>query len=583
MIAALLERHGLRTGCFTSPHLLSYRERIRIGERDIAPERFAAAIARTVAAAELVDRTAAEPGDAVTQFELLTAAALCEFARAGVDVAVLEAGLGGRYDATNIVDSRVAVLTNVGLEHTRYLGPTVRAHRDREARRRAAGRDAGRRRRASTRRRWRWRGRRSPSAARRSSHGSSRDSTSSCARGGGYQARNFATAVAAARAFLGRDLDAGDGRVGGRRRRSCPGRFEVHDGRPVTRLRRRPQRRRHRGADRRRCPRSSRGRRLVAVVSILDDKDAGGDAAAAARALRRGRLHRLLEPARAAGGDARLARRPARRRRARSRPSRTARSRSRASSPGPDGVVLATGSIYLIADLLRPEGAPRRLDAVSGRRRPVAAADDRGRGDRRRARDPRLRRPRLPVRPAFPVGAARYTRRKDACTTRLFRDLEQRREPRHQPVRAVPDHHLAVAAVLDARRRQAADRRPGAAAVRDRVLAVPVRRHDRLHDRAPARVPRGHPRARARDAGLGGAARAALLPRLPELRPRGREGLPDLPDLPQPPARAVRELPAAARDVLERVPVLRDAGRRQLAPPRRRRQAVAGEAPPEYS
>ncbi len=125
MVAALLERHGLRTGCFTSPHLLSYRERIRIAERDIAPERFAGAMARVVTAAEPVDRTAAERGDTVTQFELLTAAALCEFATAGVDVAVLEAGLGGRFDATNIVDSRVAVLTNVGLEHTRYLGPTV--------------------------------------------------------------------------------------------------------------------------------------------------------------------------------------------------------------------------------------------------------------------------------------------------------------------------------------------------------------------------------------------------------------------------------------------------------------------------
>ena len=125
MIAALLERCGLRTGCFTSPHLLTYRERIQIGERDIAPEPFAAAIARTVHAAELVDRTASPAGDVVTQFELLTAAALCEFEAAGVDVAVLEAGLGGRYDATNVVDSRVAVLTNVGLEHTRYLGPTV--------------------------------------------------------------------------------------------------------------------------------------------------------------------------------------------------------------------------------------------------------------------------------------------------------------------------------------------------------------------------------------------------------------------------------------------------------------------------
>ena len=76
MIAALLEREGLRTGCFTSPHLLSYRERIRVRDSEIAPERFAAAVARTIHAAELVDRTASPPGDAVTQFEMLTAAAL---------------------------------------------------------------------------------------------------------------------------------------------------------------------------------------------------------------------------------------------------------------------------------------------------------------------------------------------------------------------------------------------------------------------------------------------------------------------------------------------------------------------------
>src|ERR1700728_2339346 len=68
MTAALLERHGLRSGCFTSPHLLSYRERIRVGERDVAPERFAAHVARTVHAAELVDRSQTDPADRVTQF-----------------------------------------------------------------------------------------------------------------------------------------------------------------------------------------------------------------------------------------------------------------------------------------------------------------------------------------------------------------------------------------------------------------------------------------------------------------------------------------------------------------------------------
>lgn len=124
MIAAILERHGLRTGCYLSPHLMSYSERVQIGERDIETHAFAAAIAQAAWAAERVNRTLAED-DHVTQFELLTAAALWELARRGAEVVVIEAGLGGRYDATNVIDSEVAVLTNVGLEHTRWLGPTL--------------------------------------------------------------------------------------------------------------------------------------------------------------------------------------------------------------------------------------------------------------------------------------------------------------------------------------------------------------------------------------------------------------------------------------------------------------------------
>jgi dihydrofolate synthase/folylpolyglutamate synthase len=124
MIAAILERHGLRTGCYLSPHLVSYSERVQIAERDIETHAFAAAIAQAAWAAERVNRTLAE-GDHVTQFELLTAAAFWELARRGAQVVVVEAGLGGRYDSTNVVDSAVAVLTNVGLEHTRWLGPTL--------------------------------------------------------------------------------------------------------------------------------------------------------------------------------------------------------------------------------------------------------------------------------------------------------------------------------------------------------------------------------------------------------------------------------------------------------------------------
>ncbi len=125
MAAAILERHGLRTGAYTSPHLTSYTERVQVSERDIETDAFAAAVARAAWAAERVNRTLAED-DHVTQFELLTAAALWVMAERGVEVAVIEAGLGGRYDATNVLASRVSVLTNVGLEHTRWLGPTVR-------------------------------------------------------------------------------------------------------------------------------------------------------------------------------------------------------------------------------------------------------------------------------------------------------------------------------------------------------------------------------------------------------------------------------------------------------------------------
>ncbi len=124
MIAAILERHGVRTGVYTSPHLVSYRERLRIGGRDTDAQAFAAAIGRAVWAAERVDRTLAGE-DHVTQFELLTAAALSEMAEREVEVAVVEAGLGGRYDATSVVVAPLTVLTNVALEHTRWLGPTL--------------------------------------------------------------------------------------------------------------------------------------------------------------------------------------------------------------------------------------------------------------------------------------------------------------------------------------------------------------------------------------------------------------------------------------------------------------------------
>jgi dihydrofolate synthase/folylpolyglutamate synthase len=124
MTAAILQEHGLRIGAYTSPHLRSYSERVLIDGHELDPGAFAEAIARASWAADRVNRTLAED-DHVTQFELLTAAALWQMAREDVQVAVIEAGLGGRYDATSVIDAPITVLTNVGLEHTRWLGPTI--------------------------------------------------------------------------------------------------------------------------------------------------------------------------------------------------------------------------------------------------------------------------------------------------------------------------------------------------------------------------------------------------------------------------------------------------------------------------
>ncbi len=114
-IEALLAAEGLRVGAYLSPHVTGWGERIRVDGREADVER---ALGRVRAAAEEVG---------ATQFEVLTAAALMEFAEAGVDVAVVEAGLGGRLDATNVLDAPVVVLTNVALEHTEHLGDSREA------------------------------------------------------------------------------------------------------------------------------------------------------------------------------------------------------------------------------------------------------------------------------------------------------------------------------------------------------------------------------------------------------------------------------------------------------------------------
>ncbi len=118
MIAALLRAQGLRVGLYVSPHLVKYPERIEIDGRIVSDEAFAHGIEAALDAA-------ARAGVQATEFELLTAAALWLFAQEGVDWAVLECGLGGRWDATSVVNPQVAVITGVALEHIAILGDTI--------------------------------------------------------------------------------------------------------------------------------------------------------------------------------------------------------------------------------------------------------------------------------------------------------------------------------------------------------------------------------------------------------------------------------------------------------------------------
>jgi dihydrofolate synthase/folylpolyglutamate synthase len=120
-LASIASSAGLRTGLYTSPHLIAVTERIRVGREDIAPEDLDAALGEVFAAA---DRSPAVP---LTYFEALTAAALATFAREELDLAVLEVGLGGRHDATNVAAPGLSLVTSIGYDHMADLGPTLDA------------------------------------------------------------------------------------------------------------------------------------------------------------------------------------------------------------------------------------------------------------------------------------------------------------------------------------------------------------------------------------------------------------------------------------------------------------------------
>jgi dihydrofolate synthase / folylpolyglutamate synthase len=337
--AAMLEAHGVRSGCYLSPHLETFAERIRVGCADLTPRSFSAVVERVAEAAAKVER-GLEPDDRVTQFELLTAAAFTAFADAGVEVAVVEAGLGGRYDATNVLTAPVCVLTSVGLEHTRWLGPTLTDI----AREKLAVVPPGG---------VLVHGRLPQEALAVVRETDARRVGVSIPLGldlPGYQRVNAALARAAVEALLGsvdeqKVLAAAAGVV-------VPGRFQVVADRPRTIVDGA-----HNPAGMEALADALPRHGLVACVSILDDKDA----AAMLRALLPAcdaavftatSNPRALPPATLASlagqlgwdGESAIERDP-----------RRALARAQALA-GDDGVVVATGSIYLVADLLAGSG-----------------------------------------------------------------------------------------------------------------------------------------------------------------------------------------------------------------------------------
>jgi dihydrofolate synthase/folylpolyglutamate synthase len=228
MTAALLEAHGVSTGAYVSPHITSWRERVLIRGEPISEKAFIEALERAEQAAQVADRSAGDEGP-VTQFELLTAAAFVAFAAARVQYAVVEAGLGGRLDATNVIPSQLTVLTSVGYDHTEWLGETLEEIAAEKA---AVLRDHTRL----------IHGELPPEvmpvveAAKRERHADGRqveiEIEDPDGRTGGYQFENFALALAAANEVVG-ELT-GEGVEAVYERLTIPGRAEAYEGDPPT-------------------------------------------------------------------------------------------------------------------------------------------------------------------------------------------------------------------------------------------------------------------------------------------------------------------------------------------------------------
>lgn len=122
MLSSILDQSGRKVGLFTSPHLHSYTERIRINGQDIGKDEIAALLTKMRVHLDQMVQTG---GEHPTEFEVSTALALLYFARQKVDMAVMEVGLGGAIDSTNVISPEISLITNVGMDHMDYLGSTV--------------------------------------------------------------------------------------------------------------------------------------------------------------------------------------------------------------------------------------------------------------------------------------------------------------------------------------------------------------------------------------------------------------------------------------------------------------------------
>lgn len=320
MAEAILGAAGVRTGAYTSPHVTGWAERIRVAGVEVDLE---AVLGRV--------RPAAEEA-AATQFEALTAAALAEFAAAEVDVAIVEAGLGGRLDATNVLRAPVVILTNVALEHTEHLGETREAI---AAEKLAVVREGA-----------------SVILGEEEWEGLARACGAAAVVVAGRS--NLALATAASETFLGRPVDPGpaqDLELAGRLERVGERPLEIWDGA-------------HNLAGIGYLLPRLPARDYVLVVSILEDKDAGGmlaalsplgarliaTASSSSRALPAAELARLARPFFA---DVEVVSEP-----------ELALAAAREAA-GPEGAVLVTGSLYLLSELaaVRPSRLPWQASA----------------------------------------------------------------------------------------------------------------------------------------------------------------------------------------------------------------------------